>query len=292
MWLAAMMLATVLGCDDEVLAPLCDVMPAADGCHVGGAGGMGGRGPTGGHGGEGGSLPDHAHCINGVRDAHETDVDCGGHHGCLACDDGLHCIKDTDCRSGVCENEACACKINHVVISEVQTNGPNGRQFVELWNGSPVSVALDNRWYLVAQAATGNDVVVLWQGHEGMLMKPWSHYLITSPTWGGFTPEGDDALMATVPSGLRMELLTFDGENKATVDGLCAYRTDEDLAVLTAPFAGCEGSPVHNPADGSSFALERLPGYDSGHCQDNDHSAADFYWHVATPTNSAAPPTL
>jgi hypothetical protein len=36
-----------------------------------------------------------------VKSGHETDVNCGG-DACAACDNGKHCLKSSDCKSGVC----------------------------------------------------------------------------------------------------------------------------------------------------------------------------------------------
>ncbi|MCB9631374.1 MAG: immune inhibitor A [Sandaracinus sp.] len=45
-------------------------------------------------------------CNNGIADPAETDVDCGGEL-CAACDDGLDCVADADCASGVCDLGTC-----------------------------------------------------------------------------------------------------------------------------------------------------------------------------------------
>jgi hypothetical protein len=42
-----------------------------------------------------------ASCKNGVKDASETDIDCGS-VDCLSCDDGKLCLKSTNCKSGTC----------------------------------------------------------------------------------------------------------------------------------------------------------------------------------------------
>jgi len=49
--------------------------------------------------------PAAQHCIDGVRDADEQDVDCGG-KDCLACG-GAPCTTDADCESNTCANGAC-----------------------------------------------------------------------------------------------------------------------------------------------------------------------------------------
>jgi hypothetical protein len=42
-----------------------------------------------------------SHCSDGVKDADETDVDCGG-ASCAACADGKTCLANHDCVDGVC----------------------------------------------------------------------------------------------------------------------------------------------------------------------------------------------
>src|SRR5215207_8553086 len=42
-----------------------------------------------------------AGCVNGIQDATETDIDCGG-GACSACITGKGCGQETDCESGVC----------------------------------------------------------------------------------------------------------------------------------------------------------------------------------------------
>lgn len=47
-----------------------------------------------------------SHCMDGVKDADETDTDCGG-ATCGACGDGLACAKPSDCLSGICTGGVC-----------------------------------------------------------------------------------------------------------------------------------------------------------------------------------------
>lgn len=53
-------------------------------------------------------TPTVTECTNGVQDANvgETDVDCGGTY-CIACDLGLSCSLDGDCKSGWCIGSIC-----------------------------------------------------------------------------------------------------------------------------------------------------------------------------------------
>lgn len=45
-------------------------------------------------------------CTDGIKNAAETDVDCGG-SDCLPCGDGQGCLAPTDCDSGLCVNNRC-----------------------------------------------------------------------------------------------------------------------------------------------------------------------------------------
>ncbi|RMH54466.1 MAG: hypothetical protein D6685_14765, partial [Bacteroidetes bacterium] len=45
-------------------------------------------------------------CNNGILDASETDVDCGGMI-CGPCNDGLTCVMPSDCGSGICDAGTC-----------------------------------------------------------------------------------------------------------------------------------------------------------------------------------------
>ena len=72
---------------------------------MGGAGGMGGMGGMGGDGGAGGMMSNA--CGNGVKDANEADVDCGG--VCpTACALGKTCGTSTDCLGEICSSGVCS----------------------------------------------------------------------------------------------------------------------------------------------------------------------------------------
>jgi hypothetical protein len=49
-----------------------------------------------------------AHCMDGVKDADETDQDCGG-ASCSPCADTLKCLVGSDCASHVCDPSALTC---------------------------------------------------------------------------------------------------------------------------------------------------------------------------------------
>jgi hypothetical protein len=47
-------------------------------------------------------------CTDGVRDADESDVDCGGLGECARCTTGNRCTESSDCESGFCASDRCA----------------------------------------------------------------------------------------------------------------------------------------------------------------------------------------
>jgi hypothetical protein len=55
--------------------------------------------------GDGLVIDEALHCSNRVRDAGESDVDCGG--GCLPCDPCRACDRDDDCAAGTCDGGTC-----------------------------------------------------------------------------------------------------------------------------------------------------------------------------------------
>jgi hypothetical protein len=59
-----------------------------------------------GDGGLGFSVCMAATCGDGIKDAAETDVDCGG-GTCVACADKHHCLTGSDCISGTCSKGTC-----------------------------------------------------------------------------------------------------------------------------------------------------------------------------------------
>jgi hypothetical protein len=46
-------------------------------------------------------------CNDGVQNQTETDVDCGGTSGCLACQLGKNCLGNFDCQSSTCTSGTC-----------------------------------------------------------------------------------------------------------------------------------------------------------------------------------------
>ena len=67
------------------------------------------------------AAPAPASCTNGVKDATETDVDCGG--ACAKCVDGKSCAVGTDCTDGVCKDTGAGLKCQLPSNSDGVKNG-------------------------------------------------------------------------------------------------------------------------------------------------------------------------
>lgn len=64
----------------------------------------------------GGGADEIAHgasCVDGIKNADETAIDCGGPL-CRPCAYGQACLAFTDCTSGVCDSGACGCPVGYI----------------------------------------------------------------------------------------------------------------------------------------------------------------------------------
>jgi len=71
-------------------------------------------------------------CNDGVKNQTETDVDCGGTSGCLACQTGKNCLGNFDCQSlncmaGICQPAAPSCTdgMQNQGETDIDCGGPN-----------------------------------------------------------------------------------------------------------------------------------------------------------------------
>lgn len=71
------------------------------------------------------------HCVNSVKDADETGLNCGG-VDCNACAGGS-CTKNTDCGSGMCLNGVC---VEQPIITNVSPVSGKAGTFVSIWGGN------------------------------------------------------------------------------------------------------------------------------------------------------------
>lgn len=231
----------------------------------GGSGSVGGAGP-GGNGGTGGTP--------------ECNVP--------PCDVGAPCVNPSDCKTGVCEGQVCACN-DHLVISELRSRGgpggnPGNNDFIELYNPTGDFVTLaDGEWTVEYRSSTGFTWTERWTS-TGEIIGPYGHLLLanTGFSGAGVTPNhvygqgiGDDA-------AVRLKYVA------TIIDQVC-YCT-----IGCLPFAGygCEGTPVVNPASDGSVSMERKGGGMSGSCIDTDDNSADFKQTAPSdPQNLASPAT-
>lgn len=155
----------------------------------------------------------------------------------------------------------------HVVVNEVQTQGPGGAsdEFIELYN--PCAVAVDiNTWSLVYRAAAGTTDVAIIQINKAIAGN--GYLLITGGSYsGGATAD------QTYPSG----------KLSATGGGIALYDSKQtridSVGYGSATNAFIEGAVAAAPSNAQSLA--RKP-----NGSDTDHNDVDFA--LATPTPKAA----
>jgi F5/8 type C domain len=82
--------------------------PGASSGGSGANGGTGASGASGGTGANGGTdVTPEPSCSDGLRNADESDQDCGGEHGCDRCTVGQRCTSTSDCDGGLCTSGQC-----------------------------------------------------------------------------------------------------------------------------------------------------------------------------------------
>ncbi|MEP7123937.1 MAG: lamin tail domain-containing protein [Byssovorax sp.] len=172
------------------------------------------------------------------------------------------------------------CNLGHVVISEVRSRGVGGGadEFVELWNPTAASIALDSSWMIEGRSATAGAYNARWKGAAGLSIPAHGHFLIAS---SGYVqaPTADDKLLTGITDATSLRLV----QAAVTVDAICYAFSPATLMAFDATYS-CEGVPVsnlpHNDGSGAASnvdaSLERLPGGAAGSCADTDDSTADF----------------
>src|SRR5581483_5739959 len=80
-------------------------------------------------------------CSDGVQDGTESDVDCGGQCP-LACDDGKHCVYDTDCRHNYCDPSH-LCAVPSVLDENCTNDGTNVTLYSPGWPYHEVGTCAD-----------------------------------------------------------------------------------------------------------------------------------------------------
>jgi hypothetical protein len=232
-------------------------------------------------------------CTDGLKNQAETDVDCGGI--CGPCAIGQGCLIAGDCVNNNCgAGDVCACTGTHLMLSEVRTRGAGGGndEFMEIYNPTEVDVMLDDTWTLEMRSSSALNYQVRWTGPAVAVTLPsHGHYLITNLEGmvGGYTPPpaGNGALTIGTTDASSVVLK----QNGTTVDAVCFYTSDENMAEFT-PSHVCEGDLILRGIANVDTSIERLPGGALGNCTDTGDSASD--WKITTPSipeNLASPTT-
>jgi hypothetical protein len=167
------------------------------------------------------------------------------------------------------------CAVDHVVISEVRTRGPDGgnQDFIELFNPTDATVVLGAEWSVIARGEEADNYAARWAGAPVLTLGPGQHALLANDErvnpLGGAVP---DALYDPgVPDGASVVLM----RGEEVVDAVCFVCKLEELP---GDFE-CEGQPLTREP-GCQTAPDRsiqrrsasgVPG-----CADTDDSAADL----------------
>ncbi|HQZ22278.1 MAG TPA: lamin tail domain-containing protein [Thermoflexales bacterium] len=156
------------------------------------------------------------------------------------------------------------CAINHVVISEFRTRGPNGGndEFVELFNVSPVAVDISG-WQVWGSNSTGSSLSSRITISSPVMLAPYQHYLLTNRSATAGPYSGSVSGDQTYGSGFA------DNGGIALKDASGAI---VDQVGLSATSAYSEGTTLAPMSANTDQSYERL----QGGAQDTNDNAADF----------------
>ncbi len=257
----AAMLGAAMGC--QAVAGLGDFTPDDDGATTssgrGGAGGEAAASAQGGAPGDGGGTTGSSTSTGSTANTAT--------------------VTSTSTSTGS------GCGVDHVVISEVRTRGPEGgnQDFIELFNPTDATVVLDTRWRLDSRGEESATYTPRWTGDPQLTIGPGEHVLLANEEPGN--PLGGataDALYNSgVPDGASVVLYRDD----AVVDAVCFVCV---LGELPADFE-CEGEPLSRDAGcqtGGDRSVNRRAAGGVAGCADTDVNAADLEdLEPSTPTS-------
>jgi hypothetical protein len=168
-----------------------------------------------------------------------------------------------------------AAALDHIVISEFRTRGPNGAtdEFVELFNPTPDSIDIGG-WLVRSVSSTGS-MTTRATIPLGTQLLPGQYYLLATDDYSGPTPR-DWALSAGF----------------ADNGGVALFK--EIVIDLVGMSAGAaEGTPLP-PLNGNlDQAYERKTGGSEGNCLDTDDNSFDFSLIAPSqPQNTNSDPTV
>jgi hypothetical protein len=216
----------------------------------GGGNGEGGRGATGGGSGDGGSGGEPSPTSSSTVTSTTTST--GG-----------------------------GCTLDHLVISEVRTRGPDGgnQDFIEIFNATTAPITLGADHHIDARGEDSGNYGERWRGDGTITIPAGGRALLANEEddnpLGGAEP--DDVYQSGIPDGASVVL--YEGET--VVDAVCFTcegQLDEDYV--------CEGTPLSRGAtcgDDGDASVQRRPegGVDS--CTDTDENATDLDEGPSTP---------
>jgi hypothetical protein len=256
---------------------------------TGGAGGISGAGGAGaaGAGGAGAS------CSNHVKDAGESDVDCGG--PCARCAKDQACVTGGDCLSTLCSAGVCTPKL---LISELRTRGSHGGndELVELFNPGDEPVFFNGDWSVVVRSVPSTGCGADGERFNGKntpkLIPARSNALWVNPGDGDYDdPVPPDAGYSVSISDAGSIRLVYKG---TVSDALCfAYDVPTSTTLTTCSEYVCEGVPASNLPHNNTTAgeantdrsLTRKHGPKASELVDTGNNATDFEMVASTPRN-------
>jgi hypothetical protein len=259
---------------------------------TGGAGGISGAGGAGAAGaaGAGGAG---ASCSNHVKDAGESDVDCGG--PCARCAKDQACVTGGDCLSTLCSAGVCTPKL---LISELRTRGSHGGndELVELFNPGDEPVFFNGDWSVVVRSVPSTGCGADGERFNGKntpkLIPARSNALWVNPGDGDYDdPVPPDAGYSVSISDAGSIRLVYKG---TVSDALCfAYDAPTSTTLTTCSEYVCEGVPASNLPHNNTTAgeantdrsLTRKHGPKASELVDTGNNATDFEMVASTPRN-------
>lgn len=275
-WVAATcgaiaLLTSAIAC--QSLAGLADFQPQS------GGGGEGAAGP-----GDGGGSPS-SQATTGTGGSPGVGGEGGSGAGSTASGGGTSSTTTTSSGGGSGGGGA-GCDVDHLVISEVRTRGPDdgNQDFIELFNPTSTAVELTADFHVDAR---GEDAQSYgdprWSGDGTIVIQPGKHVLLTNDAGdnpiGGATP--DDVYHSGIPDGASVVLY----QGTSVLDAVCFTCKTTSLGVdYVCERPELTRSSACSVAGDASVQRNRAGTVDG--CADTDDNSADLSEGPSTPAGS------
>lgn len=177
------------------------------------------------------------------------------------------------------------CELDHLVVSEVRSRGPEGGNddFIEIHNPTSASVTLDANWKVKARSTSAQKYTDAFTG-SGQVLAAGGYFLIVNKDGLYSGPKGN----AQMDAGINDAGSIVIDRAGATIDAVCYYFNAGNKAVLSGPGYTCEGEPVDNTVHASSTTGNIDASFERKACTDSGDNGADFT-NIAPSTAHPAP---